>query len=375
MSARTVNISADMGKNEFKAILFSDSGEILKSVNFDSVLKKHLTNPICYGNVNPNKYRVKYDGQYYEIGDELEDGDYSDENTKLNLHHKLCLLLAIGLLIDDDKPFVNLTVSLPAAHLANPREKENFENMLKEDESKTISIEINGVEKVFAINKIIPESEGLAIVPRLKLGLKNKHDIAVIDIGGHNFNARLFNPLGMAKTNVGISYEQVGINSLLNDLHVSLISVLNDRNRNITTADLKRFVKERKLDDDMVVCEYEGKSNLYLDAFVKNYIESHILKKLSAHKIKVYAKGMVYLFTGGGSNLLRPYLEEMLIENKDYIFFSETSKWDNCLSLALNHLFSTNKDKKKVFDTLCSQAKEKLSNEDKTLTVSMMGNL
>lgn len=376
MSERTENIAVDMGKNEVEAIRFSTKGEIIKSVNFDSVVKKHLTKPAYCGNVNPNKYRVKYNDKYYEVGDELEDGTYSDENTKLNLHHKLCLFLAIGLLIDDDKPFVNLTVGLPASHLANPREKEKFEEMLKEDEEKTITIDINGKEKIFAIAKVIPESEGLAIMPRLKLGIKkNKYDITAIDIGGHNFNARTFNPLGMAKSNVGISEEQVGINGLLSDFHDALFRGLEDKNRNISTNDLKRFIKERKLDDDMVVYGYEKDSSVFVDAFVKNYIETKIISRLSSHRIKVYAKGMIYLFTGGGSNLLRPYLEEMLEENKDYIVFSDTAKWDNCISLMLNYLFNTHKDKKKIFETICKEVDAKLSNEDKALNFSIIGSI
>lgn len=370
MSERIENIAVDMGKSEVKAIRFTDSGEIIKNVNFDSVIQKHLTCPIYYGNVNPNKYIVKFDGKYYEIGDELEDGSYSDENTKLNLHHKLCLLLAVGLLVDDDKPFVNLTVSLPASHLANPREKEKFEEMLKQDEEKTISIEINGKQKIFAITKIIAESEGLAMMPRLKLGVnKNKYDIAVIDIGGHNFNARIFNNLGMAKTSRGISQEQVGINHLLSKLQEALLAGLEDRNRSISSADLKRFIKERKLDDDMTIYGFENDSSEFIDAFVKNYIESNIIKNLSAHKIKVNAKGMMYLFAGGGSNLLRPYLEEMFEDNKEYILFSDTAKWDNAVSLMINYLFNRFPDKKKIFDTVCKETSVKLSNEDKTLAL------
>ena len=370
MSQRIENIAVDMGKSEVKALRFTDSGEIIKSVNFDSVIQKHLTCPSHYGNVNPNKYIVKFDGRYYEVGDELEEGSYSDENTKLNLHHKLCLLLAVGLLIDDDKPFVNLTVSLPASHIANPREKENFEKMIKEDEEKAISIEINGKEKVFAISKITPDSEGLAMMPRLKAAMsKNRYDIAVIDIGGHNFNARVFNHLGMAKTGKGMSQEQVGINHLLSKLHEALLEGLEDRNRSITTADLKRFVKERKLDEDMIVYGFEDNSQEFVDTFVKNYIESNIIRKLSAYKIKVNAKGMMYLFTGGGSNLLRPYLEEMLEDNMDYIIFSETSKWDNALSIMINYLFNRFADKKRIFDTVCKETNSKLNNEDKTLAL------
>ena len=372
-----VNIAVDMGKNEVEAILFSNNGEILKSVNFDSVIKRHLTRPVGIGNSNPNRFKVKFGGKYYEIGDEIEKGTYSNDNTKLTEHHKLCLLLSIGLLINESSNFVNLLVGLPSSHIANPLEKENFEKMLKNEEGKEIVIEINGVEKRFVISKIVPDSEGLAMIPRLKLTINenNKCNVSVIDIGGHNFNLRRFNAVGFALDEKGISEEEVGINNLLTKLHEELLSGLQDRNRSISREDLKRFVKSRKLDDDMVISGYENDSSEFVNDFVKNYIDIYILNKLSAHGVKPSAKGMIYLFTGGGSNLLKPYLEEMFEDNKVYIRLSETAKWDNCLSFILNYLFKTSPNKAQVFATICKEFETKLSNEDKSLDFSIIDNM
>lgn len=372
-----VNIAIDMGKNELEGLLFDNEGTILKSVNFDSVIKRLLTKPVSIGNSNPNRFKVKYNGKYYEIGDEIEKGTYSNDNSKLTEHHKLCLLLAIGLLCEGDSNFVNLLVGLPSSHIANPLEKENFEKMLKEEEGKEMVIEINGVEKRFVISKITPDSEGLAIIPRLKLAINenNKYNIAVIDIGGHNFNLRRFNAVGFSLDDKGISEESVGINNLLTRLHDELISGLKDRNRSITRGDLKRFVKERKLDDDMSIPGYENNSNEFISDFVKNYIDIYIDNKLSAHGIKPSAKGMIYLFTGGGSNLLRPYIEEMYSDNLEYIKFSDTAKWDNCLSFVLNYLFKISTDSSKVFSNICNEFDKKLSNKDKDLDFSAIDNM
>lgn len=367
-----VNIAVDMGKNELEALLFDNNGTILDSLNFDSVIKKLLTKPVSVGTSNPNKFKVKYKGRYYEIGDEIEKGNYSNDNSKITEHHKLCLLLAIGLLTEEDSNFVNLLVGLPSSHIANPLEKENFERMLREEEGKEIVIEVNGLEKRFVISKITPYSEGLAMVPRLKLTINenNKHNIAVIDIGGHNFNLRRFNAIGYSLDEKGISEEGVGINNLLTKLHEELLSGLEDRNRSINRTDLKRFVKQRKLDDDMVISGFENNTSEFINEFVKNYIDTYILNKLSAYGVKPGANGMIYLFTGGGSNLLKPYLIEMFMENEKCIRFSDTAKWDNCLSFMLNHLLMISQNPNEVFEKVCKEFDRQLNNNDKALDFS-----
>ena len=367
-----VTIAVDMGKNEVEALLFDNNGTILQSVNFDSVIKRLLTKPVSVGTSNPNKFKVKYNGKYYEIGDEIEKGNYSNDNSKITEHHKLCLLLAIGLLTEDDSNFVDLLVGLPSSHIANPLEKENFEKMLREEEGKEVVIEINGQEKRFVISNITPYSEGLAMVPRLKLTINenNKHNVAVIDIGGHNFNLRRFNAIGYSLDEKGISEEGVGINNLLTKLQEELLSGLEDRNRSISRIDLKRFIKQRRLDEDMVISGFEDDTFEFVDEFVKTYIDTYILNKLSAYGVKPGANGMIYLFTGGGSNLLKPYLEEMFIENNKCIRFSESAKWDNCLSFMLNHLLMINPNPGEVFEKVCEEFDKKLNNNDKALDFS-----
>jgi hypothetical protein len=380
IASNLINISVDMGKNELEAISFNQRGEILGSVNFDSVIKKHLKKPVNIGSSNPNRFTVGYKGKYYEIGDEIETGTHSNDNTKLNEHHKLCLLLSIGLLVgNSDHSYINLVVGLPSSHISNPLEKDNFKKMLKDEEGKETFIEINGKIKRFTISKITEDSEGLAMIPRMKLFMNegNKLDIAVIDIGGHNFNLRKFNCAGHVYGGErGISEEAVGVNNLLTKLNEELLSGLEDRNRNITKSDLKRYVKNRNLDDDMKINWYSGTNSEFVEEFVKNYIEENILNKLSAHGVKPNAKGMIYLFTGGGANLLRGYLEEMFENNKECIKFSNTAKWDNCLSFALNYLFNnTNANKGMAFKTLCEEFDNKLSNEDKNVNFSMMNSM
>lgn len=362
-----LNAVIDLGKNEVKGFSFTESGNILKVVNFDSVLKKTLTNHVLMPNSNPNKYKIEFEGKRYELGDGIENGSYSNENSKVNLHHRLCLLVSIALLLEKDGQIVNASVGLPSSHISNIHERKAFEELLKGEEGKSISLKINGVHKNFTINSIRPDSEGLAILPRLKMMLENNQsDIAVIDIGGHNFNLRLFDAFGYSLDEKGISEEQVGINTLLNNLHVELISNLKNRDRKISRSDLKRFIKNRDLDSDMELSNYEGDNSEFIDEFVKNYIQEYIVDKLSSYSVKINAKGMKYLFTGGGATLLKPYIKEMYANNLDCICFSETPKWDNCISFALNKLFQTNPNKAQIFSVINEDSKIKLSNEDKT---------
>lgn len=356
----------DLGKNEVKGFSFTEEGNIKKVINFDSILKKTLTAHALISNVNPNKYKIEFEGKRYELGDGLEKGIYSNENSKANFHHRLCLLVSIGLLIEYDGQKVDVLVGLPSSHISNSSERKAFEKFLKGEEGKNISIVINNQPKNFILNSVTPDSEGLAILPRLKMMLNNNtSDIAVIDIGGHNFNLRLFDAYGYALDEKGISEEQVGINTLLNNLHLELISNLKNRDRKISRNDLKRFIKEWNLDDDMELSNYNGSSSEFIKEFVQNYIQEYITDKLSAYSVKINAKGMKYLFTGGGASLLRPYIETMYPNNLDCIIFSDTSKWDNCISFAINKLFQINSNKAHIFSNINADALEKLSNDDK----------
>lgn len=361
-----LNVVSDLGKGEVKAFSYTNTGEILQSLNFDSVKKKVLTSHVYSSNPTPNRFKIEFENQRFELGDNIAKGSHSNENSKVNLHHKLCLLTSVGLLVQGDNQLVNVSAGLPSGHISNLTERKLFEEIVQDYQGKAISIKINGKDKKFIINSIEPESEGLAILPRLKLMLSNNtENVAVIDIGGHNFNLRLFDEAGFSLDDRGISEEEVGINTLLSNFRIALISSLKNKDRKINNNDLKRFIKNRDLDQDMELTNFNGSNSDFVNEFVKGYIEEYIECNLSSHSIKINAKGMKYLFTGGGANLLKPYIEEMFKDNLSSIYFSETAKWDNCISFALNNLFKKNPNKSQIFSTLNKEALNKLPNTDK----------
>ena len=57
----------------------------------------------------------------------------------------------------------------------------------------------------------------------------------------------------------------------------------------------------------------------------------------------------------------------MYPDNLDFIKFSKTSKWDNCISFALNTLFQKNTNRVEIFNVLSNDAPNKLSKHDKDL--------
>ena len=363
-----LNVSADLGKNEVKAFSFDTNGHIKKYINFDSRKRNVISSHVYSSNANPNKFKIEYENQRYEIGDNLENGSYSNENSKVNNHHKLCLLVAVGLLVETDNQIVNIFAGLPSSHISNISERKAFEEMLKDHEGKNISITINGEYKTFIIKSVKSEPEGLATLPRLELMLNNiSENVAVIDIGGHNFNLRLFDELGYSLDDRGVSEESVGINTLINNFKTELISNLKNRDRKINNNDIKRFILNRDLDDDIELLSFEGSNSEFVTRFVKNYIEEYITNRLSSYSIKINDKGMRYLFTGGGSTLLKPYIEEMYPHNIECFYFSETSKWDNCISFAVNNLFKVNPNKAQVYTTIKEDTINKLPNQDKSI--------
>ena len=67
--------------------------------------------------------------------------------------------------------------------------------------------------------------------------------------------------------------------------------------------------------------------------------------------------------------------EEIYKDNAEYIRFSDTAKWDNCLSFILNYLFKISTDNSRIFATICREFDTKLNNDDKGLDYSLIDNM
>ena len=392
-------ITVDMGKREIKAILFDRNGAIKKTANLNSSLTSVGKNKTLGTFDSPNKFivgiKVNNGKEFlYEIGDEVIGGVFNSDNTKINHHHRICLISAISLLLEghsiEDVANVNLIVGLPASHISIKREIEGFKNTILKlkNDGDVFTTSVNGnlnnkllkEENIrFKLESVIAFQEGLAFIPRFKLSedhpnSEKNSDTATIDIGGHNINATIFNSKGCIKAKK--SKEDVGINGLLNDLKDELFNYMEDSNRDVSELELKECIINKKLSEDIKFVGDEN--NKDRDAFiidnVTRYINSKMIPALNTCGINPTTKGRTYLFTGGGSNLLKDYLINAFKDNKECLEFSPYAKWDNCLSYIFAYLNSLNASANKLvgdklFRVLEKEADTKLSNLDKDIKI------
>ena len=96
---------------------------------------------------------------------------------------------------------------------------------------------------------------------------------------------------------------------------------------------------------DIGAIEGFSDSTAFINNVVQNFIKKEIVSELASRGYNINVQGQHIIFTGGGSLLLQPYLENLLQGNKSNLIFSKSAKWDNCLSYtikAFQEQFTTN---------------------------------
>ena len=133
-------------------------------------------------------FKVEFGGHTYFVGEQGEIQDY--DVSKNSLLHRLCIYTSAGLLMDSKS--VTLVCGCPLSVYANKQLKEKYRESIFDN--GYVKIGINGEVKTLYIDKVLipPESSGiLYICPEMFKGKRS----AVIDLGGLNLNAGIYNGL------------------------------------------------------------------------------------------------------------------------------------------------------------------------------------
>ena len=284
--------------------------------------------------VDPGKhqYRIEYNGQKYLVGEGII-SDYNFETTKNNIHHQVCVYTAIANFVTEANEKIYLIVGYPSSDFANLDQRNEYVKMLSA--TGKISFTLNEEEKEFEIVNVSVKPEGVAMKPRVeKIG---QQKVRSVDIGGENINYRFYDEKG--NTLESLSLDGAGVNHLESFLKTKLRKFINvdlidvdyiNYLGGVVTCDLKE-VK----DDDLM--GYNN-SHEFMEDAIAEFIELKVLGGLRAKGINLHLRGDKILFTGGGSVLLRPYLEDVLKNNRDNLVFSDTAYWDNCISYAIKDI-------------------------------------
>lgn len=324
-------IVVDPGKNSVEAIAFDREYNVLGNEYFPSK-SKTKRNFFDIDSSSDHQYRVEYEGQKYLVGEGIL-SDYNFETTKNNTHHQICVYTAIANFVEKPNEKIYLIVGYPSSDFANVDQRNEYIKMLSANGN--ISFTLNEEEKTFSIVNVSVKPEGVAMKPRVeKIG---KQKVRSIDIGGENINYRFYDEKG--NTLESLSLDGAGVNHLESFLKTKLRKFINVDLIDVDYIDYLGGVKTCNLKEvqDSDLMGYSN-SHEFMEDAIADFIEQKVLGTLKAKDINLRLRGDKILFTGGGSILLRPYLEEALANNKDNLVFSDTAYWDNCISYAIKDI-------------------------------------
>lgn len=324
-------IVVDPGKNTVEAIAFDREYNVIGKGYFPSK-SKTKRNFYDIDSSSEHQYRVEYLGQKYLVGEGIL-GDYNFETTKNNSHHQICVYTAIANFVERDGENIYLIVGYPSSDFANVNQRNEYIKMLSA--TGNIDFILNDEEKHFNIVNVSVKPEGVAMKPRVeKIG---KQKVRSVDIGGENINFRFYDEKG--NTLSSLSLDGAGVNHLESFMKTKLRKFINVDLIDVDYIDYINGARVGELVEvkDSDLAGYNNSREFVEDA-VAEFIELEVLGGLKSKGINLHLRGDKILFTGGGSVLLRPYLEKALENNKESLVFSDTAYWDNCISYAIKDI-------------------------------------
>lgn len=342
-------IIVDPGKNAVKIFAFNTNYELIKRYSFPSKTMKKRTFADIDGS-SEDQYKIELDGEKFVIGDGIVN-NYNFETTKNNNHHKLCIYTAIANLVKKPNERIYLILGYPSSDFTNNNQKEKYIDLIKpQSEDELIEMTVNGELKTFTIKDISVFPEGIAMRPRM-----NNHgkDVHIVDIGGQNINYREYDSRG--NTLSSFSLDKAGINHLEEYIKNQLRKFVRADIISVEAINILKAIEDEKIEEidgihspENPVLNAYSNSAEFMEDSVLTFMEQSALGQLLSKGVNLYQRGKLIIFTGGGSIILKPYLEKLLINNNGNMYFSNTAQWDNCISYVTKDLGERGKKHGKI---------------------------
>lgn len=296
-------ICIDSGKYATKAIIKSDDGE------FKKYYLRTKVEPLLessYENGKEKTYIFDYNGGRYRIGEEASVIEFDTSKTTLN--HKLSILLSIAKLTEDNNEPVSVIAGCPLSIFTNIQKKEEMCKFIQDGSPFYVSV--NGKPKIIHIQKVIvlPESLGL---PYEKVELNAKRLIGVIDIGGLNTNAAIYERLKPIRSTAFTINE--GSLILMRKIKHALNTQLDNVNYQDYEIPYLIYGSGYK--------HYDFIQRI-IDEVFKNHLD-RIVEEMKKYNWNI--NGLEIAFTGGGSLDMRAGIEKYMPE----AMISEDGVWAN----------------------------------------------
>ncbi|MFS7004765.1 hypothetical protein [Carnobacterium maltaromaticum] len=323
-------VVVDPGKNEVKSFFFSNNGTLELVNSFPSKTEEIIEERFLEEDSSLRQYRLELNGHYYMVGEGV-DTTYNTELTKNTLHHKLCIYATIADFVTEPDEEILLVLGYPSTDFQNNFRREDYQRLIYGDKDGFIEFVQNGEPVSFQLANVIVLPEGQAMLPRMT-EVDDYYSLYVLDIGGQNVNFREFDNKGNAKN--AFSIDVAGVNFLERALEAELRRAIENPNVNFRGIDYNQAILEGKI-TDIGAIEGFSDSTSFITHVVQNFVKKEIMDELSVRGYNINARGQHIIFTGGGSLLLQPYIEDLLKGNKTNLIFSKSAKWDNCLSYTI----------------------------------------
>lgn len=279
-------VVVDCGKHTTKGMTQN------KQVSFRTKMEKTSEQP------SKESYSIRYNGATYLIGEDAETQSY--EVSKALLIHKLSTYVAVALLTETHRE-IDLIVGCPLSIFINPILRQEYQNYLLGE--KDVIFRLNGNTKSFYLKSVtaLPESAGVIYQ---KTDFYRNELVGVIDIGGLNTNAAIYDKLKPVKSSM----------FTLNEGGEILQNKIKHELNRLTGSNYQDYEIPHVLNKDK---NYE---------IVKDVCASHTRRILEeAQRCNWNIDNLKLIFTGGGSRLLAEYITT-LIPNAT---ISKNAIWDN----------------------------------------------
>lgn len=260
--------------------------------------------------VTPKMEYMKYNGKLYNLGNEASSSDSSP--SKATLTHKLNIYYAL-IRNGYSGVKVNLSLGTPMKYFQNPIANQEFIDYIREDGK--VEVEFRGQKHTILINHILvlPESSGMLYNGLVNYQIYSNKYFGLIDIGGLDAQGCIYS-LGAPQLDT-IMNSELGSNKLMSDIVDRLNSEINGAR--YSTAQIEALIELHFNQGQETTNENDKEACKVIEACM----EEHLTKILNKCKEKHWNIGyMDLVFTGGGSELMRGF-----IESKGYIVS------DNCI--------------------------------------------
>ncbi len=284
--------AVDTGKFATKAVTLRPDGSE-RFITFRTKMEETLRTE-----AQGKSYIVEYGGKRYLVGEQAEAS--SAKLSKAEELHKVATLTALHQLAN---PEDNLVVALgcPLSVFENAESKEAYKRYMFPE--RQIEIKVNGTTKRLNIMStvVFPESSGVIYMER---GRYENASVGVIDIGGLNVNACIYNKtIPVLST---LFTENLGSNVLAQNLKNALATKYGE---DIPQWMLEEILREGYLVDNTVSTGIREGSREFIGEFKKKHIQS-IIKKCEANGWNLRLTKLV--FTGGTSELLQNEIKQII---------------------------------------------------------------